>query len=49
MEIEKLIKEEYERASIIYGEKFASVHEGESVIREEMEEAIDSLQYVGKA
>lgn len=46
MEIEKLIKEEYARASAIYGEKFSSTHEGESVIREKMEEAVDSLNYI---
>ena len=49
MEIEKLIREEYARASVLYGCSFASAHEGESVIRKEIEEALDSLNYLSKA
>ena len=44
--IDKLIAEELERAGAIHKDYFASAHEGESVIREEVEEAIDNIDMI---
>lgn len=41
--IEALISKELERANTIHRDYFASAHEGESVLREEVEEAIDNI------
>lgn len=47
IEIDRLAAEELERANKVHP-FFNSDHEGESVIREEMEEAIDSMELVGQ-
>lgn len=41
--IEKMIKRELRKANTIHRKTFASMHEGESVIREEIEEALDDI------
>lgn len=48
-DVEFLTKSEYDMAAEKWGGKFASRHEGESVIREEFEEAIDEMEEIGKA
>lgn len=48
IEIDKLAEEELERANKIHP-LFASDHEGYAVIREEIEEAIDSFEMMGKS
>lgn len=47
IEIDRLAADELERANKVHP-MFASDHEGESVIREEMEEVIDSMKQVGE-
>lgn len=42
--IEKMIKRELRRANTIHRDRFASMHEAESVIREEIEEAQDDFE-----
>lgn len=44
--VDYLIRNELDMAQEEHGETFASMHEGESVIREEIEEAVDDLQAV---
>ena len=44
--IEKMIAEELKRANRIHRDHFASMHEGESVIREEIEEAETEISYI---
>lgn len=44
--IEALIAEELARANTIHRDHFVSMHEGESVIREEIEEAEEELNYI---
>lgn len=48
IEIDRLAEEELERANKIHP-LFASDHEGYAVIREEIEEAIESLEMMGKS
>ena len=48
IEIDRLAEEEFKRANKIYP-LFHSDHEGESVIREEIEEAIVYMEAVGQA
>lgn len=42
--IEKMIKRELRKANTIHRDRFASIHEAESVIREEIEEALDDFE-----
>ena len=48
IEIDRLAEEEMERANKIHP-MFYSDHEGHSVIREEIEEAIESLEMMGES
>lgn len=47
--INKMIAEELARSNRIHREFFASAHEGESVIREEILEAAEEVERVAKA
>ena len=46
IEIDRIVADELERANKVHP-LFHSDHEGESVIREEIEEAIDSFETIG--
>lgn len=43
-----LIENELDMAQEEHGETFASMHEGESVIREEIEEAVDEMEAIAR-
>lgn len=43
-----LIENELDMAQEKHGETFASMHEGESALREEIEEAVDEMEAVGR-
>ena len=47
--VEILAKYEDEMAAEEWGEKFASLHEGAAVLREEIEEALDDAHYMNLA
>lgn len=42
-----LIENELDMAQAEHGKVFASMHEGESVLREEIEEAVDEMEHIG--
>ena len=48
-DVELLVESEYDMAAEKWGGKFASRHEGASVIREEFEEAIEEMEEIQKA
>lgn len=48
-DVELLTESEYDMAAEKWGGKFASRHEGASVIREEFEEAIEEMEEIQKA
>lgn len=47
--VEIIAQHEYEMAAEERGEKFASLHEGAAVLREEIEEALDDAHYMNLA
>lgn len=46
--VDYLIENELDMARDEHGETFASMHEGESVLREEVEEAIDEVNAISR-
>lgn len=48
-DVELLVESEYDMAAEKWNGKFASRHEGASVIREEFEEAIEEMEEIQKA
>lgn len=46
--VDYLIQNELDTAREYYGDTFASMHEGESVLKEEIEEAVDEFDSIGK-
>lgn len=46
--VDYLIQNEYDMAAENNGETFASMHEGESVLKEEIEEVVDEFEAIGK-
>lgn len=46
--VDYLIENELDMAQEEHGEVFASMHEGESVLREEIEEAIDEVNAISR-
>ena len=47
--VDALVNDEYEMAAEEHGKVFASMHEGFSVMQEELEEAVEEVTEVGKA